>query len=272
MVFRRLLTLALGLMPKKGQFYYAVRNGRQKGVFLTWPECESQVKGYPRPVYKKFSTEQEAWAFVNNDPNGEVTLSGSGAFGVSCHSVGKALQGRKRKHGSDPVEDQRAQRFCPDANEPSDMLHVYTDGACSHNGGINGTPKAAIGVYWGLNHPMNISERIPGRQTNNRAEIHAAVRALQQVRSVGGRNVTIYTDSSFLINSVTKWMDGWIKKGWRLSDGQAVKNKEDFLELLKAAEGLRVKWVHVRGHSGVPGNEQADRLAVAALDLPLPPG
>lgn len=41
-------------------------------------------------------------------------------------------------------------------------------------------------------------------------------------------------------------MDGWIKKGWRLSDGQAVKNKEDFLELLKAAEGLRVKWVSVR--------------------------
>ncbi|KAH7975544.1 hypothetical protein HPB52_003040 [Rhipicephalus sanguineus] len=175
-------------MPKKGQFYYAVRNGRQKGVFLTWPECESQVKGYPRPVYKKFSTEQEAWAFVNNDPNGEITLSGSGAFGVSCHSVGKALQGRKRKQGSDPVEDQRAQRFCPDPN------------------------------------------------------------------------------------GVTKWMDGWIKKGWKLSDGQAVKNKEDFLELLKAAEGLRVKWVHVRGHSGVPGNEQADRLAVAALDLPLPPG
>lgn len=272
MVFRRLLTLALGLMPKKGQFYYAVRNGRQKGVFLTWPECESQVKGYPRPVYKKFSTEQEAWAFVNNDPNGEVTLSSSGAFGVSCHSVGKALQGHKCKHGPDRVEEQRAQRFCPDPNEPSDMLHVYTDGACSHNGGINGTARAAIGVYWGPNHPMNVSERLAGRQTNNRAEIHAAVRALQQVRSVGGRNVTIYTDSSFLINSVTKWMDGWIKKGWKLSDGQAVKNKEDFVELLKAAEGLRVKWVHVQGHSGVPGNEQADRLAVAALDLPLPPG
>lgn len=201
MVFRRLLTLALGLMPKKGQFYYAVRNGRQKGVFLTWPECESQVKGYPRPVYKKFSTEQEAWAFVNNDPNGEVTLSSSGAFGVSCHSVGKALQGHKRKHGPDRVEEQRAQRFCPDPNEPSDMLHVYTDGACSHNGGINGTARAAIGVYWGPNHPMNVSERLAGRQTNNRAEIHAAVRALQQVRSVGGRNVTIYTDSSFLINS-----------------------------------------------------------------------
>ncbi|KAH8032500.1 hypothetical protein HPB51_025953 [Rhipicephalus microplus] len=193
MVFRRLLTVALGLMPKKGQFYYAVRNGRQKGVFLTWPECESQVKGYPRPVYKKFSTEQEAWAFL--------LFLCSGAFGVSCHSVGKALQGRKRKHGSDPVEEQRDQRFCPDPNEPTDMLHVYTDGACTHNGGINGTPRAAIGVYWGPNHPMNVSERLPGQQTNNRAEIHAAVRALQQVRSVGGRHVTIYTDSSFLINN-----------------------------------------------------------------------
>lgn len=273
MVLRRLLALALDLMPKKGQFYYAVRNGRQKGVFLTWPECESQVKGYPRPIYKKFSTEQEAWAFVNNDPAGEVTI-GSGSFGVSCHSVGKSLQGRKRKNDAcdEPTEVGKVQRFCPDASEPSDMLHVYTDGACSNNGGLHGTPKAAIGVYWGPNHPMNVSERLAGRQTNNRAEIHAAIRAMQQARNVGSRNLTIYTDSSFLINSVTKWMNGWIKKGWKLSDGQAVKNKEDFLELLKAAEGLRIKWVHVRGHSGVAGNEEADRLAVAALDLPLPPG
>lgn len=275
MLLRPLLLGLCAAMPKKGQFYYAVRNGRNRGVFLSWPECESQVKGYPRPSFKKFSTEEEAWAFVNSDPLGEVTL-GHSVCGASSHIVGR-VDCRKRKHDFDQPQDLGSEKsrklsIAADVNDPDDMLHVYTDGACSNNGGHTGSPRAAIGVYWGPNHPMNISERLAGRQTNNCAEIHAAVRALQQVKSLGGRHVTIYTDSSFLINSVTKWMDGWIKRGWKLSDGQAVKNKEDFLELLKAAEGLRVKWVHVRGHSGILGNEEADRLAVAALNLPLPPG
>uniref|UniRef100_A0A2R5LAB8 Ribonuclease H1 n=1 Tax=Ornithodoros turicata TaxID=34597 RepID=A0A2R5LAB8_9ACAR len=266
MILSRLVTL-LRQMPKKGQFYYAVRNGRTIGVFGTWPECEAQVKGYPRPIFKKFSTEQEAWSFVHRDANSEVRLS-NGTSGTSCHSVGTLDVSRKRKL-EDNTPESLAKAFRTDDDE--DMLHVYTDGACSNNG-TSGIARAGIGVYWGPNNPMNVSERLPGRQTNNRAEIHAAVRACEQVHSLGCKNVTIYTDSAFLINSMTKWMDGWIKRNWRLSDGQAVKNKEDFQDLLKAAEGLRIKWVHVRGHCGIDGNVEADRLAVAALNQPLPPG
>lgn len=273
MIIRPVLAL-LRQMPRKGQFYYAVQNGRTRGVFLSWAECEAQVKGYPRPSFKKFSTETEAWAFVNRDSNSEVTLT-NGVSGTSCHTVGTLDPSRKRKRGPEDdctrASSTKLLRPAVDEGDPEDMLHVYTDGACSNNG-TTGVARAAIGVYWGPNNPMNISERLPGRQTNNRAEIHAAVRACEQVHSLGCRNVTIYTDSAFLINSITKWMDGWIKRGWKLSDGQAVKNKEDFQELLRAAEGLRIKWVHVRGHSGIEGNVQADRLAVAALSHPLPPG
>ncbi|EEC18029.1 ribonuclease H1, putative [Ixodes scapularis] len=90
---------------------------------------------------------------------------------------------------------------------PGCEYHVYTDGACSNNGGYNRTPQAGIGVYWGPNHPMNVSEPLPGRQTNNRAEIQAATRALYQVREQGGRNVTVHTDSDFLVKSTTQWME-----------------------------------------------------------------
>ncbi|KAG0418128.1 hypothetical protein HPB47_005103 [Ixodes persulcatus] len=270
-------------MPKKGQFYYAVRNGRNRGVFLSWPECESQVKGYPRPSFKKFSTEEEAWAFVNSDPLGEVTL---GHYFDQPQDLGS--------------EKSRKLSIAADVNDPDDMLHVYTDGACSNNGGHTGSPRAAIGVYWGPNHPMNISERLAGRQTNNCAEIHwmdgwikrgwklsdgqavknkedflellkaaeglrvkwAATRALYQVREQGGRNVTVHTDSDFLVKSTTQWMGNWQQNGWKTSTGETVKNKADFQDLQRASEGLNVTWIFAcssgsRGPSPAPASESA---------------
>ncbi|CAN7945673.1 unnamed protein product, partial [Ixodes hexagonus] len=89
----------------------------------------------------------------------------------------------------------------------------------------------------------NVSEPLSGRQTNNRAEIQAAARALDQVRERGGRNVTVHTDSDFLVKSTTKWMDNWTRNGWKTSTGETVKNKEDFQQLQRASEGLNVTYV-----------------------------
>lgn len=155
---------------------------------------------------------------------------------------------------------------CGTGKSSDDPVHVFTDGACGSNGRKGAA--AGIGVYWGPDHPLNTSERIGGRQTNNRAEIHAAVKALKQAREMGAIHVTLYTDSSFLINSITKWINKWKKNGWKLTDGGLVKNKEDFEELDSVRTGLKVEWVHVSGHSGIEGNEKADQLAVAALKLP----
>lgn len=259
---------------KAGKFFYAVRRGRQTGVFSTWLECKAQVQGLVTARYKKFATEAEARDFI--DETRPVTLQND-AGGASTHCVEKAdiSYRRKRRKGTGAGGDQQTpnkrRRFVLTSteNDPGDMLHVYTDGACTANG--RKAAKAGIGVYWGPNHPMNVSERIPGRQTNNRAEIQAAVRAMQQAKTIGARNLTIYTDSRFMIDSVTSWLPGWVQRNWVLASGGPVKNKEDFQDLLKAAEGLSVKWVHVRGHRGVKGNEEADRLATGALRLPLRP-
>ncbi|XP_076441445.1 ribonuclease H1-like [Babylonia areolata] len=144
---------------------------------------------------------------------------------------------------------------------------VYTDGASFDNG--YATARAGIGVYWGPRDPYNKSERLTGRQTNNRAEIHAAEVAVQQAKQRGVQNLILHTDSQFLISGITTWIKKWKKNGWKLSTGGDVINREDFENLDKAISGINVKWMHVRGHRGIEGNEAADRLANAGAKKPL---
>lgn len=92
-------------------------------------------------------------------------------------------------------------------NEDSDgFVEVYTDGACSANGRQGA--RAGLGVYWGDGHSLNISAPVSGRATNNCGEIQAATQAIKQALDNGVMKLAINTDSQFLINSVTKWMDG----------------------------------------------------------------
>ncbi|KAL8561740.1 Ribonuclease H1 [Nucella lapillus] len=136
---------------------------------------------------------------------------------------------------------------------------VYTDGASFDNGCA--TARAGIGIYWGPHDPMNTSERLSGRQTNNRAEIKAAEVAVRQAKAQGIKDVVLYTDSQFLINGITAWIKKWKKNGWKLSTGGDVINREDFEKLDNAILGMNIRWMHVRGHRGIEGNEAADRLA-----------
>ncbi|KAM9053588.1 ribonuclease H1 isoform 2-T4 [Megaptera novaeangliae] len=195
--------------------FYAVRRGRKAGVFQTWDECRAQVDRFPAARFKKFATEEEAWAFVRSSAN-------------------------------------------PDGSEGHSVV-VYTDGCCSSNG--RRRARAGIGVYWGPGHPLNVGIRLPGRQTNQRAEIHAACKAIEQAKAQNINKLVLYTDSMFTINGITNWVQGWKKSGWRTSTGKEVINKEDFMELDRLVQGMDVQWMHVPGHSGFIGNEEADRLA-----------
>ncbi|XP_005662827.1 ribonuclease H1 isoform X2 [Sus scrofa] len=195
--------------------FYAVRRGRKAGVFLTWNECRAQVDRFPAARFKKFATEEEAWAFVRNSASHE---------------------------GSE-----------------GEFVVVYTDGCCSSNG--RRRARAGIGVYWGPGHPLNVGIRLPGRQTNQRAEIHAACKALELAKAQNISKLVLYTDSMFTINGITSWVPGWKKNGWRTSTHKEVVNKEDFQELERLAQGMDVQWMHVPGHAGFIGNEEADRLA-----------
>ncbi|KAL7988032.1 hypothetical protein Chor_006951 [Crotalus horridus] len=147
----------------------------------------------------------------------------------------------------------------PPVGVAGDYVAVYTDGCCSSNG--RQAARAGTGVYWGPDHPLNNSERLHGRQTNQRAEIHAACKAIEQAKSQNIRKLAIYTDSKFTINGVTSWIPNWKINGWKTSAGKEVTNREDFERLAKLSEGMDIQWMHVPGHAGFPGNEAADRLA-----------
>ncbi|XP_018416008.1 PREDICTED: ribonuclease H1-like [Nanorana parkeri] len=149
------------------------------------------------------------------------------------------------------------ERDYPPRRERSAM--VYTDGCCSRNGRYGAT--GGIGVYWGPDSSLNVSERLEGRQTNQRAEIQAACKAVQQAQSQDINRLNVRTDSEFTIKGMTEWVPRWKQNGWKTIHGGDVVNKEDFQKLDNLCKQVDVTWTHVPGHTGHEGNEMADHLA-----------
>jgi ribonuclease HI len=148
---------------------------------------------------------------------------------------------------------------------PGEAL-VWTDGACSGNPGPGGW--AAIVVPRDGGAPAEISGGDP-HTTNNRMEYTAALEGLRWLAA--GSRVCIVTDSRLMLDSMTKWIHGWKRKGWRTAGGDPVKN-QDLVMALEAEIGrhVEVRWHWVRGHETGEEhahkvlNDRADQLAVAA--------
>ena len=138
-------------------------------------------------------------------------------------------------------------------------IHIYTDGACSGNPGPGG---------WGVYMVMEgmESSRCGGEQntTNNRMEMMAAIEALRALPD--GTALTLYTDSKYLKDGLTKWIHGWKRNGWRTASKKPVKNQDLWEQLDQLAANRSITWQWVKGHAGVPGNEMADQLANQGLD------
>jgi ribonuclease HI len=143
---------------------------------------------------------------------------------------------------------------------------VWTDGACSGNPGPGGW--AAIVIPPGGGEPRELSGG-EHATTNNRMELTAALEGLRSLPD--GSRVVVVTDSQLMLNSMTTWLPGWKRKGWKTAAGKPVKN-QDLLTALDAevARHASVRWHWVRGHeTGAEHahkalNDRADRLAVAA--------
>ena len=99
--------------------------------------------------------------------------------------------------------------------------------------------------------------------TNNMGELTAVLDLLQQTAATDD-DLLVYCDSTYAINSITKWMPGWKRKNWRKGDGKPVQNVEIMKALDAAMQGRRVRFEWVKGHAGHELNEQADRLANSA--------
>ncbi|MEG4090713.1 ribonuclease HI [Microcoleus sp. Pol12B4] len=134
---------------------------------------------------------------------------------------------------------------------------LYTDGACSGNPGPGGW-GAVVCFADGNCHELGGGDP---QTTNNRMEMQAAVAALEFFANSGQTEpVTVYTDSEYVKNGITKWIQGWKNKGWKTSTGKDVVN-QDLWHLLDKLNSRQIKWEHVRGHSGDFYNDRCDEIA-----------
>jgi len=146
---------------------------------------------------------------------------------------------------------------------------IYTDGACRGNPGPGGW--GALLCAGGKERELCGGER---HTTSNRMELSAAIEALRALEQP--REVQLYTDSQYLRQGMTAWIQGWKRNGWKTASRQPVKNQALWQALDELCEGHRVSWHWVKGHAGIAGNERADMLANRGLekalvrDLPSP--
>lgn len=141
----------------------------------------------------------------------------------------------------------------------SRTVEIFTDGACRGNPGPGG---------WGalLRYGDEEKELWGGEPetTNNRMELLAAIRALEALSREC--KVILTTDSQYVKNGITQWIENWKRKNWKTASRQPVKNVDLWKQLDELVSKHNVEWHWVRGHTGHPENERADQLANRGID------
>lgn len=143
-------------------------------------------------------------------------------------------------------------------------MDVFTDGSALRNGQANA--RAGWAAVFPQNSELDASGVVPGAlQTNNRAEMLAIIEALERSQT----ELHVYTDSMLMINTITKWMAGWKRKGWLKADGKPCANQDLLVRLDEALDGRNVHFHHVRAHTGKDSyearwNAEADARAQMA--------
>lgn len=226
--------------------FYAVKVGRNPGIFSTWDECQKSVNGYPGAKFQKFQNRSEAEKFIGNDVEPTVDIKKTQVESQSweCKNIPYAVCDKKR-------------------------LVVYVDGGARGNPGVCGT-----GVHF-------TSEKISGNNvfedklyptsreyndvayyhgeegTNNLAEIYGVYLALK----IAEDDIHLVTDSKYVFNTITSWLEGWIAN--KQTDK---KHFNLWKKIFKRIKGKNISIQWCKAHCGIEGNEEADRLANLAMD------
>ncbi len=215
-------------MAKKN--FYAVRVGRTPGIYKTWPECQANTSGFPGAVFKGFETLEEAQAFMNlGQPQKSNTSSKSAVKVPATYSPDKL----------------------PD-------VYAFTDGSYNIATKVYG--------YGGFLHYSETEDDIEIRGNGNdpeeaesrnvSGEVHGAVAAMKKAVELGLTEMTLFYD----YEGVEKWPTGLWKANKKIS-------KFYVAEYNQLKDKLTVNFVHVKAHTGIPGNEAADRMAKAEVGI-----
>ncbi len=141
----------------------------------------------------------------------------------------------------------------------SDRVEIFTDGACRGNPGPGG---------WGVLLRFKGKEKSlfggEAETTNNRMELTAAIKGLQALTRAS--NITLTTDSKYVLQGITEWLVNWKKRGWKTANKKPVKNVDLWKMLDAEIKAHTIEWKWVKGHSGHRENEIADQLANKGID------
>ena len=146
-------------------------------------------------------------------------------------------------------------------------VEIYTDGACSGNPGPGGW--GAVLRYGEHEKELNGGE---AETTNNRMELTAAIKALeyctkQEEKQPSLKHIRIFTDSTYVKEGITVWINSWEKNNWKTADKKNVKNVDLWKKLKELVKSNQIEWNWIKGHSDDPLNDLVDKLAKKATPI-----
>jgi len=158
-------------------------------------------------------------------------------------------------------------------NKSSSHTTIFTDGSSRRNPGPGGWAAVLVEVPDAKTSQKSVHESEPtvtelgGREdhtTNNRMELMACEKGL--VHASTDSEITVFTDSKYVINGITKWIHGWKRNGWKTKAKEDVLNRDLWQKLSDALADRDVEWKYVAGHEGILGNERCDHIATGFAD------
>lgn len=256
--------------------YYAVRKGRQTGIFTDWDACSKSVTGYAGAQFKSFKSLKDADRYASGPGGTGGRVGSSGAIGSSIgtsldystvspltrkrgvrgysNAISKAQ--RKPSRSLTTLKPLAASKLVTKPLTTSKPLAVskpltavvshmiYTDGASKGNQNQS-TAVAGYGVYFGPKDERNVAEPLAsGRQTNQRAELTAIKVALEVILTENSSTTRydISTDSSYSIKCLTKWAVNWQRNGWKNTKKQPVENQDIIRPCLNLLEQVNSRY------------------------------
>jgi len=255
--------------------YYAVKKGINPGIYLTWKECEENVKGFSSAKYKKFLSKEEAEEYLKEDIKKNLkeikednNLKDNNLKDNNLED--NNLEDNNLEDNNIEDDDFEEKRIVNEEYNFSECINIYTDGSCINNGKDNAV--GGFGVYFEGEYKKSISKKVKSKEgykiTNNRAELKAILSGLEKLeREIKEeKEIVIHTDSMYSIQVLTN------KKTFeRIKKGKEVPNKDYVKKGYKLIrENANIKFHHVSAHTGKKdnhsiGNEKADKLANEAI-------
>ena len=264
-------------MPPKPKKYYAVRVGRHPGIYITWPEAQKEVSRFVGALYKSFTTLPEAQEYMHTGIDklrghlpGYVD-TGKGKSKdldelLNADATGTNPSGENPQSTADEILSscKTIKADTPNATErsPPDTwtyhqgeFYLATDGSFNTR-----SRKSGWAVYLGPS-ATNLVQPMPLDTTNNRCELLAIQAALKCILAhLGhpklhpGQIINIVSDSQLCVNTFTKWLPNWKKKGWKLASGEEPKNLTEVQEIDRQLElirdnGIQLEFIHQRAHT-----------------------